>query len=444
MPMAFKKFIKPSILPGFMELQTNEQLAFNEFVAKIRESFELFGFSPMDTPIIEKSEILLAKSGGDTEKQIYEVQKGDTQLALRFDLTVPLARYVAQYYKQLTFPFKRYQIGKVYRGEKPQKGRFREFYQCDIDIIDKEKLGLINDAEILAAIYFVFKNLGVGDFKIYINNRKLLSGLLEFLGLGDMAQEIIRAIDKVERDGTQQLEAQLRAMKIEEMKIGKILSFISISGGNDEVLKLLREAGVSGKEFEQGLEELGNVASYVKSMEIPESSWEIKPSIARGLDYYTGTVYETVLTDYPDLGSVCGGGRYDDLAGYFTKQQLPGVGVSIGLTRLFDQLNQLDLIKKDRNTPTKFLIAAVDVPVEKCFALATSTRSAGVPTEVYTKDDKLSKKLDFANKMGIPYVGIVGADEFQNNAIAIKDMASGEQTRISLDDAGEYLRDKLA
>jgi len=442
--MAKKNLIKPSILPGFMELQTNEQLAFNEVVAKIREGFELFGFSPMDTPIIEKAEILMAKSGGETDKQVYNFKKGDNDLALRFDLTVPLARYVAQYYKQLTFPFKRYQIGKVYRGEKPQKGRFREFYQCDIDIIDKGNLDLVNDAEIVAVMYFVFNNLGVGDFIIYINNRKLISGFVKKLGLEEKSVQIIRAIDKSDRYGKEQLQKELRGLEIAEDKIIEIISFISISGNSDGALDLLKGVGAENDWYKQGLEELETVVNYVKSMEIPESSWEIKPSVARGLDYYTGTVYETYLTEYPDLGSVCSGGRYDDLAEYFSKEKLPGVGVSIGLTRLFDQLNRLNLIKKDRLKPTNFLIIPVDVPIEKCFSIATQTRSSSIPTEVYTKNDKLGKMMEYANKIGVKYVGILGADELQNNAISVKDMVSGDQTRVSLDNLAEYLKDKLS
>ncbi len=442
--MAKRDLIKPSILPGFMELQTNEQLAFDEIMAKIRNGFELFGFSPMDTPIIEKAEILMAKSGGETEKQIYNFKKGDNDLALRFDLTVPLARYVAQYYKQLVFPFRRYQIGKVYRGEKPQKGRFREFYQCDIDIIDKGNLDLVNDAEIVAVMYFVFNSLGIGDFKIYLNNRKLISGFVKKLGLEEKSIEIIRAIDKANKYGNEQLQKDLRDLQIEEDKIIEIISFISISGNSDEVLELLKGVGADNDWYKQGLEELERVVNYIKSMEIPESSWEIKPSVARGLDYYTGTVYETYLTEYPDLGSVCSGGRYDDLIEYFSKEKLPGVGVSIGLTRLFDQLNKLNLVKKDRLKPTKFLIIPVEVPIEKCFSVATKTRSGGIPTEVYAKDDKLRKKMDYANKIGVKYVGILGADELQNNAISVKDMGSGEQARVSLDDLTEYLGNKLS
>ena len=261
--MAKRDLIKPSILPGFMELQTNEQLAFDEIMAKIRNGFELFGFSPMDTPIIEKAEILMAKS------------------ALRFDLTVPLARYVAQYYKQLVFPFRRYQIGKVYRGEKPQKGRFREFYQCDIDIIDKGNLDLVNDAEIVAVMYFVFNSLGIGDFKIYLNNRKLISGFVKKLGLEEKSIEIIRAIDKANKYGNEQLQKDLRDLQIEEDKIIEIISFISISGNSDEVLELLKGVGADNDWYKQGLEELERVVNYIKSMEIPESSWEIKPSYTK-------------------------------------------------------------------------------------------------------------------------------------------------------------------
>jgi len=437
------KIIRPSILPGFMELKTNEQLAFNKVMEKIRRNFELFGFAPIDTPIIEKAEILTAKSGGDTEKQIYEFKKGDTDMALRFDLTVPLARYVAQYKKELRFPFKRYQIGKVYRGEKPQKGRFREFYQCDIDIIDQKTLDPVNDAEIAATIYYVFKDLGIGDFVIYLNNRKLVGGFVEWLGLKEKKEEIIRIIDKLDKLGNEGAKKELSKIGVNAEQVENIIKFVSISGSSSEIFIQLESLNIDNNLFNSGLEELKTLANNLKNMEIPESSWEIKPSIARGLDYYTGTVYETYLVDYPDIGSICSGGRYDDLASFFTKDKLPGVGVSIGLTRLFDQLNNINLVEKSQLKPTKLLIVTADIPIEKCYRIATVTRNAGISTEIYFKDDKLSKKLDYANKIGVPFVGIVGSDEIENNAVTVKDMVSGEQRRVGIDGLGEYLNDKL-
>lgn len=437
------KIVRPSILSGFMELKTDEQLAFNKLMEKIRKNFELFGFAPIDTPIIEKAEILTAKSGGDTEKQMYEFEKGDTELALRFDLTVPLARYIAQYKKELRFPFKRYQIGKVYRGEKPQKGRFREFYQCDIDIVDEGSLDLINDAEIAATIYYVFKDLEVGDFVIYINNRKLLGGFMESLGLVDKKEEIIRNIDKLDKIGPKGLLKELKKIGLSDEQLSKIIELTAIEGNSNEVLESLEKMDVKSELFETGLKELKIVAKNLIDMEIPEQNWKLKPSIARGLDYYTGTVYETYLVDYSEIGSVCSGGRYDDLASYFTKDKFPGVGVSIGLTRLFDQLNQAGLIKKKQLKPTKILLTTVDLPVSECFKIASVTRNAGIPTEIYYSDDKFSKKLDYANKIGVPFVGIVGSKELENNAIAVKDMASGEQEQVNVDDLGKYLLEKI-
>ncbi len=433
------KKIKPSILPGFMELLPREQLAFDSMVKKIRESFELFGFSPLDTPIIEKAEILTAKSGKETERQMYRFSKGDNDLALRFDLTIPLARYVSQYFNKLTFPFKRYQIGKVYRGEKPQKGRFREFYQCDIDIIDKENLDLVNDAEILAVIYFTFKNLDLGDFQIGINNRKILVGIINLLGMEERSADILRAIDKLEKTGAKEFEKSLNGIGLNSEQIETLNNLLSMTGNSEEVVSKLKSLEIKNDLFKEGVNELEKVSKYIKFQDIPEANWKIDLKIARGLDYYTGTVYETVLSDYPDLGSVCGGGRYDNLAEFFTEKKLPGVGISIGLTRLFSQLKERGVPLEDKTTPTKFLILPLEAPLETCFSLATKVRNAGIPTEVYTKQDKLGKMLEYANRIGVPYVGIIGENELKNNSVTVKDMDSGEQNTVSFDETAEYL-----
>jgi len=438
-----KDKIKPTILPGFMELLPREQLAFNSMVDKIRESFELFGFLPIDTVVIEKAEVLTAKGAGETERQIYSFKKGDNELALRFDLTVPLARYVSQNFNELTFPFRRYQIGKVYRGEKPQKGRFREFYQCDIDIVGSGSLDLVNDAEIPAVIYFVFNRLDVGDFQIKISNRKILAGISKELGLEDKSSEILRAIDKIDKTGEEVFVGTLRKLGLDDSQVDEIDKLVAISGESESVISDLMALGVEDSVFVEGVEELKEVSKYIKSQNIPENSWKIDLKIARGLEYYTGTVYETILTDYPKLGSVCGGGRYDNLAEFYTDKKLPRVGISIGLTRFFYMLNENNLIEKTGSTPTKFLILPLDVPLEVCFDYASKVRLVGVSTEVYTQKNDLRKMLDYANKMEIPYVGIVGNDELENNSITVKNMDSGEQKSVKADDLGQFLSENV-
>ena len=310
-----QKQVKPSILPGFMELLPKEQILFNQMKDIIKENYEKFGFLPIDTPVIEKSEVLLAKSAGETEKQVYRFEKGSTDMSLRFDLTVPLARYVAQYYSQLEFPFKRYHIGKVYRGERNQKGRFREFYQCDIDIIGNNKLDIINDAEIPAVIYSTFKDLGFDEFTIRINNRKLLGGFFNSLKIEDITM-VLRVIDKLEKIGPEKTKAEIKLLEIEEKNIEKIISFIGINGRNSEIIDKLKVLDVENDLFNEGLEELETVVDYIKIFGVPEDNFKVDLTIARGLDYYTGTVYETFLDNHKDIGSVCSGGRYDDLASF--------------------------------------------------------------------------------------------------------------------------------
>jgi len=429
------EIVKPSILPGFMELLPADQIQFNKLANTIRDTYESFGFMPIDTPIIEKSEILLAKGGGETEKQIYRFSKGSNDLSLRFDLTVPLARYVAQNFNSLTFPFRRYQIGKVYRGERNQKGRFREFYQCDIDIVGNNSLSILNDAEIPSIIYSIFNNLGFKDFTIKINNRKLLNGFFEALEIEDKA-EVLRIIDKIDKIGVPTATEELLDSGLSKEVVDKIEEFINISGSNQDILLLLKNLNISSVSFKDGVEELSIVTNYVKLFGVPDDNLKIDLKISRGLDYYTGTVYETFLNEYPSIGSVCSGGRYDNLAEYYTKQKLPGVGISIGLTRLFYQLNEAGFFKNDTSTSiTKALIIPLDNNIDYGILVAKALRDKGVITEIYLEDTKMVKKLGYADKLGIPFAILIGEKEAQNKTVTIKNMVTGEQTTVNLDDA---------
>lgn len=425
--------VKPSILPGFMELTPSNQILFNKMMDTIRKNYEKFGFLPIDTPLIEKSEVLLAKGGGETEKQIYKVVKGDTDMSLRFDLTVPLARYVAQYYSELNFPYRRYHIGKVYRGERNQKGRFREFYQADIDIIGNESLDIINDAEIPSVIYSTFKDLGFDSFTIRINNRKILSGFFNNLGIDDSTM-ILRIVDKIDKIGVDKVKSELEAIDIEQDNIEKILSFISIKGSNDEIIKKLNELNISNDLFKVGLDELSKTVEYIRLFGVPESNFALDLTIARGLDYYTGTVYETLLNDYPSIGSVCSGGRYDDLATYYTKQKLPGVGISIGLTRLFYQLMEADIIKSTDNSLTQVMIIPMDGYMDYAIKASSILRGSGIFTQVYFEDGKIGKKFNYADKLNIPYVIVVGKDEAENNTYSFRNMKTGEQQVFTIEE----------
>lgn len=432
--------IEPRTLPGFMELLPNEQIQFNGMVDKIRNSYEKFGFLPLDTPIIEMAEVLLAKAGGETEKQIYRFDKGDNNLALRFDLTVPLAKYVCEYFNNITFPFKRYQIGKVYRGERPQKGRYREFYQCDIDIIGDGELSIVNDAEMPSVIYNTIRELGFEEFTIKINNRKLLNGLFIELELNEESVEIMRIIDKIEKIGKENVINCLQDLKIAESKIETILSFIEINGTTDEKLKKLEELRISNELFKQGLEELSEVIKYVRLFGVPDTHFIVDLTIARGLDYYTGTVYETFLNGYREVGSVCSGGRYENLAEFYTDKKMPGVGVSIGLTRLFYKLNELNILREETKSIAKVLVVSMSDNPNKALEVGKTFRDVGINTDVYIEDKKIKSKFKYADKLQIPYVAIIGEEEEKNGTVSLKNMETGEQEEISIEEAIEKLK----
>ena len=425
---------EPRTLAGFMELMPNEQILFEQIKQKIEKTYQKFGFLPLDTPILELSEVLLAKAGGETEKQIYRFEKGDTDISMRFDLTVPLAKYVAKNYGNLSFPFRRYQIGKVYRGERTQKGRFREFYQCDIDIIGDGELSIINDAELPSVIYNVFKELGFDNFTIKINNRKLFNGLFESLNQKENAVEILRIIDKIEKIGKETVIEELEKIQVPTDSINKILEFIEIEGTTDEKLQKLQDLNIENESFQTGLEELKQVVKYVRLFGIPDSNFKVDLTIARGLDYYTGTVYETFLNEYRELGSVCSGGRYENLAEHYTDKKLPGVGISIGLTRLFYKLNELNLIKADKKSVAEVLIVPMVEDMKMPIELASNLRNNGINTEIFLNDKKLKAKMKYADKLEIPYVIVVGEDEVNTGIVKIKNMKTGEQVERNIEE----------
>ena len=425
--------VEPRTLPGFMELLPNEQILFEQMKEKIEKTYQKFGFLPLDTPVLELSEILLAKAGGETEKQIYRFQKGDTDISMRFDLTVPLAKYVAKNYGNLSFPFRRYQIGKVYRGEKAQKGRFREFYQCDIDIIGDGELDIINDAEIPSVIYNIIKEIGFDDFTIYINNRKILNGLFENVNQKENSVEIMRIIDKIQKIGEENVKEELKELNIKENEITKIIEFIKIDGTNDEKIQKLQNLNIENETFKIGVEELSQVVKYIRLFGVPDTNFQIDLSIARGLDYYTGTVYETFLNNYRELGSICSGGRYENLAEYYTDKKLPGVGISIGLTRLFYKLNELSLMKVEKYSMADILIIPMLEDLSRPIELASKLREKGINTEIYLNNKKVKAKFKYADKLKIPYVIAIGEDEINSNKLNVKNMETGEETSASFD-----------
>lgn len=440
--MGQKKLIQPSILPGFMELLPQDQLAFNKMLDTIRESFELCGFMPLDTPVIEKAEILMAKGGKEAEQQTYSFKKGDNDLALRFDFTVPFARYVSQRFNELSFPFKRYQIGKVFRGERPQKGRFREFYQCDIDIIDRDNLASIYDAEIVAVTYTTFEKLNIGGFLIKINNRKLLAGYIEDLGLEKNVKEILREIDKIEKIGEDKVKEDLQEIGANAQQTRKILDFIKIEGTPEEILKKLKLLKIENETFEKGVEEMEELVKNIGYMNIPQSCWEIDLSIARGLDYYTGTVFETVLKEYPEFGSVCSGGRYDNLTEYFSDKKLPGTGISIGLTRLFDLLKENNLVKNSGASISKVLVIPLGNYLDLAYGLVSNLRKNNVSADVLNAGEGLKKKLSIASKIGAKFAAIIGEDEVKNGVITLKDMETGDQEQIYFEKAVDSIKNQ--
>ena len=427
--------IQPKTLPGFMELLPQDQIQFNRIKNIIQDTFESYGFLPIDTPEIELAEILLAKAGGETEKQIYRFNKGDNDLALRFDLTVPLAKYVAKNYGELTFPFRRYQIAKVFRGERPQKGRYREFYQTDIDIIGDGELSISNDALLPKIIYSIFKELDVGDFKIYINNRKLLSGYLKFLDVKEESQaEVLRVIDKIEKMEEEKILSWLVELIEDNEKVNKILEFIRINGNNDEKIEKLKNMQINNEIFAEGLKELEEVTRKIKAFGVPDENFEINLSIVRGLDYYTGTVYETFLVDHREFGSVCSGGRYDNLAEHYTDKKLPGVGISIGLTRFFKALKDNNLIKECKST-SKVLVVPMIENLEYVGKISNDLRENGINNEIYLEDKKIKTKFKYADKLEIPYVIVIGESEVAENKVTLKEMESGEQSLLTIEEA---------
>ncbi len=431
---------EPRTLPGFMELMPNEQILFEQIKEKIEKTYQKFGFLPLDTPILELSEVLLAKAGGETEKQIYRFEKGDTDISMRFDLTVPLAKYVAKNYGNLSFPFRRYQIGKVYRGERAQKGRFREFYQCDIDIIGDGELSIVNDAELPSVIYTVFKELGFDDFTICVNNRKILNGLFESLKEKENSVEILRIIDKIEKIGKEAVIQELEKIKVAEKSIQTIISFIEIEGTTDEKLQKLKELNIENENFKLGLEELTQVIKYVRTFGIPEKNFKVDLTIARGLDYYTGTVYETFLNEYREIGSICSGGRYENLAEFYTDKNLPGVGISIGLTRLFYKLNELNLINANKKSIADVLIIPMLEDFSEPIKIANNLRKQGINTEIFLNDKKLKAKMKYADKLEIPFVIVIGEDEIKSGIVKIKNMITGNEKESDIKDIAEVVK----
>ena len=431
--------IKPKTLPGFMELLPNEQILFNKMKDTIQKTYESYGFLPLDTPIIEDANILLAKAGGETEKQIYRFMKRENDLALRFDLTVPLAKYVTEYYDKLSFPFKRYQIGKVYRGEKPQRGRYREFYQCDIDIIGDGELSVVNDAELASVIYKTFLNLGFDDFTICINNRKILNGLFEGLDVKENSVEILRTIDKIDKIGPDNVKKELCG-EISEDKVNTIMNFISISGNNDEKIQALENMNIINETWTDGLNDLKEVVKFIRIFMVPEENFKIDLTIARGLDYYTGTVYETFLNKYRNLGSVCSGGRYDNLTEFYSTRKMPGVGISIGLSRLFFQLTDRNIISVENQSVADVLVISMDNNYDECAKIASALRENGLKVQVDFENKKLAKKFKYADKLNINYVIVIGEDEIKNNVVTVKNMITGEQNTVTLEESVKIIQ----
>ena len=438
--------IKPRTLSGFMELLPQKQARLEKMMQILRDTYSLYGFAALDTPAIEDAQILLAKGGGETEKQIYRFQKGDSDLALRFDLTVPLAKYVALHYNDLAFPFRRYQISKVYRGERAQRGRFREFYQADIDIIGDGKLDILNEAEIPAIIYRVFRGFGLNRFQIRVNNRKILNGFYAMEGLSEKSGDIMRTVDKLDKIGAEKVRTILMEdCGLTDAQADEILKFIAITGTNAEVLSALEGYTGRNEVFDKGLEELKAVTANLGAFGVPEENFAVDLTIARGLDYYTGTVYETTLLDHPEIGSVCSGGRYDDLAGYYTEKQLPGVGISIGLTRLFYVLDEQGLLNPELSgAPADALVLPMTEDPAAAIALAEELRSAGIRTQLYGEQKKFKQKMSYCDKMGVRYAVLLGEDEIAQGKCSVKNMVTGQQITVTPAEAAAHIKEGLA
>lgn len=434
--------VTPKVLSGFMELLPAEQILFNKMLDVIKQSYELFGFIPLNTPIIERAEVLLAKGGEETDRQIYRLTKGESELALRFDLTVPLARYVAQHYSDLQFPFRRYHIGKVYRGERTQRGRYREFYQCDIDIVGNGKLSIINDAEIPSVIYETFRRLGFESFTIRINNRKIFNGFFYSLGINEQATNVLRVIDKIDKVGLEEVQKELFDLGLITETVKKIIAFINIKGDNTEIINQLRNIGINNELFVEGINELESVVGMINRFGVPEANFSIDLTIARGLDYYTGTVYETVLNDYSSIGSVCSGGRYDNLAECYTDKEFPGVGISIGFTRLFSRLLEARVIKPSNSTPAQVMVIPLDNQLDKAIDIASKLRRNGISTFVYLENAKPPKMFKTADRLKIPFAVIIGGNEAAENLLSLKNMETNEQKKITVEQAIEVINKK--
>ena len=438
------EIIKPRTLSGFMELLPAKQIRFEKMTEILRNTYGSYGFAPLDTPVIEDAQILLAKGGGETEKQIYRFQKGDSDLALRFDLTVPLAKYVALHYNELAFPFRRFQISKVYRGERAQRGRFREFYQADIDIIGDGKLDILNEAEIPAIIYKVFKGFGLTRFQIRVNNRKVLNGFYAMLGLSEKSGDIMRTVDKLDKIGAAKVKViLLEDCGLSDEQADEILKFIAITGSNAEVIAALEGYAGRNEMFDMGLSELKAVCANLAAFGVPESNFAVDLTIARGLDYYTGTVYETTLLDHPEIGSVCSGGRYDNLAGYYIDKQLPGVGISIGLTRLFYVLDEQGLLNPELpSAPADALVLPMG-EIAPAIAVAEELRSHGLRVQLYGEQKKFKQKMAYANKLGVPFAVLLGEDEIAEGKCSVKNMKTGEQVKLTPAEAAAHIKNTL-
>ncbi len=440
------EIIKPRTLSGFMELLPDKQVQFETMAEILRRTYASYGFAPLDTPAIEDAQILLAKGGGETEKQIYRFQKGDSDLALRFDLTVPLAKYVALHCNELAFPFRRFQISKVYRGERAQRGRFREFYQADIDIIGDGKLDILNEAEIPAIIYKVFRGFGLSRFQIRVNNRKILNGFYAMLGLSEQSGPIMRTVDKLDKIGPEKVrEILVDDCGLTGEQADEILKFISIQGSNSQVIAALDGYAGRDETFDLGLAELKAVTANLAAFGVPEANFAVDLTIARGLDYYTGTVYETTLLDHPEIGSVCSGGRYDNLAGYYIEKALPGVGISIGLTRLFYVLDEQGLLNPQLpSAPADALVLPMTENPAAAIALAETLRSAGLRVQLYCEQKKFKQKMAYANKLAVPFAVLLGEDEISEGVCSVKNMATGEQQKLTPEAAAAHIRQAVS
>lgn len=436
--------VKPRIPSGFPEYLPAEQIEFNRLVNIVRRVYEEYGFSPIDTPDLELSEVLLTKSGGETEQQIYRFIKGNNDLTMRFDLTVPLARYVAQHESELIFPFRRYHIGKVHRGERAQAGRFREFYQCDIDVIGSNSVAV--DAEMPIVINKIFEQFDIGEFTVHINNRKILNGFFEFLGLSNISKDVLRIVDKIDKISANSFTEELEQLGLSADQITRLREFININGSKDVILNKLEKISLDCKsdQFKQGVKEIGLVVKTIRDFGLSDSRFMIDLRIARGLDYYTGTVYETTLNNHPEIGSICSGGRYDNLASHYTKKYLPGVGVSIGLSRLFYKLCEIGAIKSTRFSLAEVVVMPIGSgQITASVKIAEKLRSIGINTMLYTEENNMRKKLKYADKMGFEWVALIGEDELLTEEVMLKNMLTGESIRIKSVELDSFLLDKI-